>query len=245
MLLHDQLQREGAFLFKYRGLLPIGFLLGECVFLFFTTDKPHTSLLSQLIFFAIGLVGLGIRIFVVGYSPADTSGRNTLEGQKAASLTTTGAYSLVRNPLYVGNFLLWLSVALFTQNVLFVLLFISIYWLYYERIILTEEAFLFHKFNEKYVQWAQQVPAFIPTFSKYLAPTLKFSWKKVIKKEKNGLAALFSLFFLLDCLQRYTLDASFSPLDSPWAIPFFMHLALYFLLKIIKHKTRWLEEEGR
>lgn len=245
MLLRDRLEREGNFLFKYRGLLPILFLLGECGFLVYSSENTSTSLFYQIFYFSVGLVGLAIRIFVVGYSPADTSGRNTLEGQKAASLNTTGAYSLVRNPLYVGNFFLWLSVALFTQNFLFLLLFICTYWLYYERIILAEEAFLQTKFKEDYNQWAIRIPAFIPQFTRYISPTLSFSWKKVVKKEKNGLVALFALFFLLDCLQKYRLNPSFQPIDSPWALPFLISAVLYFFLKYIKRFTNWLEEQGR
>jgi protein-S-isoprenylcysteine O-methyltransferase Ste14 len=245
MLLRDRLEYEGNFLFKYRGLLPILFLLGECGFLIFSEEKITTSFFSQISYFSVGLAGLAIRIFVVGYSPADTSGRNTLEGQKAASLNTTGAYSLVRNPLYVGNFFLWLSVALFTQSFLFLLLFTCIYWIYYERIILAEEAFLQTKFKESYTQWATCVPAFIPQFTRYISPTLSFSWKKVIKKEKNGFAALFTLFFFLDSLQKYHLNSSFQPTDSPWSLPFLISAVLYFSLKYIKRFTNWLEEEGR
>lgn len=245
MLLRDRLVDEGNFLFKYRGLLPILFLFGECAFLIFSPERILSSYFSQMSYLAIGLSGLAIRVFVVGYSPADTSGRNTLEGQKAASLTTTGAYSLVRNPLYLGNFFLWLSIALFTENLLFTLVFSCIYWLYYERIILAEEAFLQAKFKEIYIQWAERTPAFIPLFTGYIPPTIPFSWKKVVKKEKNGLAALFCLFFLLDCLQKYCLNPSFQPTDSVWSIPFFVSAIFYFLLKYIKRFTQLLEETSR
>ncbi|MGB8874133.1 MAG: hypothetical protein WCC75_12145, partial [Desulfobaccales bacterium] len=45
-----------------------------------------------------------------GLPPRGTSGRNT-QGQVAETLNTTGIYSLVRNPLYLGNFLIWLGLS--------------------------------------------------------------------------------------------------------------------------------------
>ncbi|MGC9453013.1 MAG: methyltransferase family protein, partial [Oceanipulchritudo sp.] len=44
-----------------------------------------------------------------------TSGRNTKQ-QVAYSLNTTGFYSVVRNPLYLGNFFMYLGIALFTHH---------------------------------------------------------------------------------------------------------------------------------
>ena len=50
----------------------------------------------------------------MGFAPRGTSGRNTL-GQVAEVLNTSGMYSVVRNPLYLGNFVIWLGLALFIK----------------------------------------------------------------------------------------------------------------------------------
>ena len=68
--------------------------------------------------------GLGIRVFTVGFTPKNTSGRNTAE-QIADVLNTSGIYSMVRHPLYVGNFFMWLGIGLLTQNPYFVLFLIE------------------------------------------------------------------------------------------------------------------------
>ena len=60
----------------------------------------------------VGLLGLFFRILVVGYTPQNTSGRNTRE-QIAEVLNTTGWYSVVRHPLYLGNYIMGLGVSLF------------------------------------------------------------------------------------------------------------------------------------
>ncbi|MBW6498500.1 MAG: DUF1295 domain-containing protein [Bacteroidales bacterium] len=59
------------------------------------------------------LLGFGIRIYIVGHTPKNTSGRNT-SGQLADELNTTGVYSVVRHPLYLGNFFMWLGMAVIT-----------------------------------------------------------------------------------------------------------------------------------
>jgi len=101
----------------------------------------------------ISLCGLAIRVYTVGHTPANTSGRNTA-GQLAESLNTTGIYSLVRHPLYLGNFFMWLGVALLIANFWFVIAFVFAYWIYYERIMFAEEQFLRTKFGPTYVEWA-------------------------------------------------------------------------------------------
>ena len=57
---------------------------------------------------AIGLAGLAVRAVAVAYAPDGTSSRDT-HRMRAPSLNTTGLYSVVRNPLYLGNGLMWLG----------------------------------------------------------------------------------------------------------------------------------------
>jgi len=83
-------------------------------------------------------LGLFIRAYAVGHTPANTSGRNTKE-QLADELNTTGIYSMVRHPLYLGNFFMWLGAAVLTKNGWFIVAFILLYWIYYERIMFAEE----------------------------------------------------------------------------------------------------------
>ena len=150
----------------------------------------------------IALFGLVIRSYTVGHTPANTSGRNT-EGQLADTLNQTGIYSTVRHPLYLGNFFMWLGVAMLTENLWFIIAFIFIYWVYYERIMYAEEQFLRSKFGLTYTTWAGSTPAFLPRFSQFVKPSLPFSWKKVLKKEKNGLVAVFMLFFFFYASGQY------------------------------------------
>ncbi|NJM79848.1 MAG: hypothetical protein HC854_09955 [Flavobacterium sp.] len=74
------------------------------------------------------------------------------------------------------------------------------YWVYYERIMFSEEKFLRGKFGETYLTWSENVPAFVPNFKNYKKPNLSFSWKKVVRKEITGIFLLFLIFFFFDYL---------------------------------------------
>ena len=90
---------------------------------------------------------LAIRWVTIAFVPGGTSGRNTL-GQRADQLNTSGMYSMVRNPLYVGNFVAILGVLICVKVWWLVAMFALLYWLYIERVIAVEEAFLEQKFGD-------------------------------------------------------------------------------------------------
>jgi hypothetical protein len=223
MALNEELKKQGDFLFRYRSYFPIALLLAGLGFVAYTewTDPE------------------------VGYTPRNTSGRNTAAGQVAESLNTGGMYSLTRNPLYLGNYLMWLGVALLTASLGFILVFTLVFWIYYERIVFAEESFLRKKFGDAYLDWASVTPAFIPRKLKWRKPGLSFSWKKVLKKEKNGLFALFLVFCLIELEGSLIGDGTWI-IEETWLFWAMILSALaYVVLKILKSGTRLLDEEGR
>ena len=128
------------------------------------------------------LAGLALRAFTVGSVPSRTSGRNT-HGQVAASLNVTGMYSLTRNPLYLANCMIYVGVLLYSQDLLLTLAFTLFLVVYYERIILAEEAFLLERFGDAYRRWAAEVPVFLPRLHGWRRPALPFSLRSVLRRE--------------------------------------------------------------
>lgn len=247
MALKEELEIQGIWLFKYRGILPIIVLLiglGIYIQSFFYDDSIMAMDVSFYIYFclAISLIGQAIRVYTVGHTPENTSGRNT-EEQVADTLNTSGIYSTVRHPLYLGNFFMWLGPAMLTGNMWFIVAFCLFYWVYYERIMFAEEQFLRRKFQHTYENWASMIPAFIPSMDNFKSPNLPFSWKKVIKKEKNGFAAIFIIFTLFDVI-GYSLSSS-RELDMFLIASCVITSIMYLILKYIKNHTSILNEYGR
>ncbi len=252
MPLIEEFDKQGNWLFRYRGELPLIVVLIGYVLYARTEFYPETFFLEETVYepyyeagcLLISLLGLFIRIYTVGHTPENTSGRNT-EKQVADSLNTTGAYSLVRHPLYLGNFFMSLGPVLLTGNFSFLIIFCLLFWVYYERIMFAEENFLRKKFGEHYIEWAQNIPPFLPrhTRKKFLRPQYKFSWKKVIKKEKNGLVAIFLIFSIFDI----TGEILEGRRDFNYVFIFLCIATIiaYFIIKYIKSRMTTLNESQR
>ena len=247
MALIEEMEKQGNFLFKYRGILPlIILLLGGIVHYITKLDKTEIEsiYIYDFLFLFISLIGLSIRILTVGYTPHKTSGRN-VKKQVAETLNTSGIYSIVRHPLYLGNFLIWLGITFFVENLWLVFLFILAFWVYYERIMFTEEQFLRNKFKVQFLQWAEKTPAFVPNFKLWKSPEITFSFKKILKKEKNGFTAIFLVILLLKVIGEYAMTGSFIPKEKYWIVLASFSFLLYMILRYMKKKTNLLDEKGR
>jgi len=249
MALQEELEKQGNFLFKYRSLLPLIILfIGIIVY---TKYQIDTFVIKESIFqnifeficLFVCFIGLAIRVYTVGHTPKNTSGRNT-ESQIADELNTSGIYSIVRHPLYLGNYFMWLGIAMLTLNFWFIIAFSLFYWIYYERIMFAEEQFLRKKYDKIYLEWAEQTPAFLPNFKNWKKPIIQFSWKKIVKKEKNGLVAIFILFFIFSSIE-YFVDENII-IARNWTLwTFILSLLFYGTVKLLTKKTKYLHEDGR
>ena len=106
MALKEELENSGNWLFRWRSYLPllmVGIAIIDMRHFTYLYNDYDRNLYWEAGCLLVSLAGLIIRAVVVGYVPEGTSGRNTL-GQEAVLLNTTGMYSIVRHPLYLGNF---------------------------------------------------------------------------------------------------------------------------------------------
>ena len=236
MSLNREFESTGNRLFKYRSFLPL-FIIP---FLFYLLSNSISGELECILLYSgiiISFLGEAIRIFTVAYTPAGTSGRNTKQ-QLADTLNTTGIYSLLRHPLYLGNFFMFLGPFIFTGNILGISIFILIFCLYYERIMYAEEAFLIHKFENEFSEWASDTPAFLPKISAYLPANGKFSFQKVIEREYSGLCAVIVIFTLMVGFRNF--NANIHPiLSDSWKLLFSLNALLYILLRSLKKIIRY------
>jgi len=245
MALKDEYANSGSYLFRWRSYIPLLFLpivvlaLKDFDYLGGSESLDH---LWEVTCLAFGASGLLVRVLTVGYAPAGTSGRNTKE-QKAATLNTTGLYSIVRHPLYLGNFLIWLGVSLFPHLWWFALIAILAFWIYYERIMFAEEEFLRTKFGAAFEEWAAQTPAFIPNLRSWRSPTLAFSWKTALAREYSTLFATIVMFFFLEAAGDF-FAGKMPHVDFGWLLLLAVGCVIYILVRWMK-KRKLLSVDGR
>lgn len=245
MALKNELRTQGDFLFKHRSYLPLVILLAAALLYLFQDFYFINEQKSAWEFTCLGvaLFGLLIRIITIGYSGDNTSGRNTAEGQIADEVNRTGPYATVRHPLYVGNYFMWLGLAMFTQNIWFCVAFTFLYWVYYERIMYAEEMFLIDKYGSDYTDWSAVTPAFIPAIGKWTKPKYQFSWRKVIRQEKAGILNLFLICFLFVAGREYLDAETFLISDRHWLYFLIGAIVWYVIIKVIQKTTKVLESD--
>ena len=120
-----------------------------------------------------------MRGLVVGTAPHGASSRGTRR-PTADTLSTLGAYSIVRHPLYVANTLVALGCAMLSGTWYLPLIVVLLSFIYHERIAAREEAFLQTTFGDSFRAWAGEVPAMIPAFGRYRRPGVPFQTRKVL-----------------------------------------------------------------
>jgi protein-S-isoprenylcysteine O-methyltransferase Ste14 len=233
MALREELKVQGDFLFRYRSYFPLILLVFGLAMI--VVGKGSQIWMEEPAIF-VSLLGLIIRAHAVAFSGSNTSGRNTDVGQVAEMLNTKGLYSITRNPLYVGNYFMWLGIAMLTCNIWFVGIFTLIFWIYYERIVYAEEEFLREKFGGVYLQWAANTPIFIPFKLRWQRSDSPFLWKKVLKQEKNGFLALFLVFFLFELLSEW-IETQQWVISKPWLLAMVIFSTVsYIIIKLLKRR---------
>ena len=245
MALYQSITKNGANLFRYRSFIPLILYPLAIITIFAEKDSivSTNELTLSFICIAISLLGLVVRALVIGYVPPNTSGRNR-NNQKASTLNKTGIYSVVRHPLYLGNFLMWVGIILYVGHFWFAIVCILLFWLYYERIMLTEEKFLIEKFGDSYHEWAQETPSFIPDFTKWKRASLSFSLKKVIKREYRGLVAVLISMGVIHLIKTYAVYGTIN-IHPFWLITSAASICLFLFLRILTKTTNLFKTQGR
>lgn len=214
MSLSESFENSGNFLFKYRGHIPLLIFVFAIPVAYLTPYSIHrerTNFETINLFISISIIVLGhlVRARTVGRRHLQTSGRNRSH-QVANFLNTTGWYSIVRHPLYLGNALIWMGIAIFLENGWFVIILMLLYWLYYERIMFVEEQFLANKFGDDFLSWSRKTPAFFPSIKNYKKASTRFSWKIVLKNEYPGMLSSMTSFLFVIILKRTVIESRLS-----------------------------------
>jgi protein-S-isoprenylcysteine O-methyltransferase Ste14 len=144
--------RLGAVLFRNRSWLPVPFLLVALLV------PGRMTALGWLIGGALIVVGEGVRL--AGVAAAGTVTRR--RSRNVQRLVTYGAFQWVRNPLYVGNFLIWMGFVVISGVLWFLPVAILLFAVEYTLIVAYEEGVLESIFGAEYLAYKRTTPRWIP-----------------------------------------------------------------------------------
>jgi len=246
MALREELRKQGNWLFRWRSYLPLILIIIVLLGMSYFEYPGHSEIYDdiwEIICLIISFSGIGVRFFTVGYTPEGTSGTNT-RTQIADTLNTSGMYSIMRHPLYLGNFIIWFGLSTFFHLWWFSLIIILIFWLYYERIMFTEEEFLREKFGNSYLEWAEKTPAFIPDIWKWRSSNMKFSYRKAIKNEYKSFFAVIVAFTILEIIGDIFVEKKLE-IDRMWLSILIIGLIIYTVIRFLKKRTKILEVQEK
>jgi len=178
--------------FKYRSYTPIPFLL---LMLIFQQSTPLTLIIG----FAIALVGELIRFWGVSWAGSETRSTGGVGG---TFLIISGPFAYVRNPLYVGNVLMYLGLGIMSFALFPYLQIVAIvfFLIQYYFIVKEEENFLREKFKDDYKNYCAHVLEFLPRIfpyknSKVVQPP--YNPKAGFRSETRSLQAFLGISLLL------------------------------------------------
>jgi protein-S-isoprenylcysteine O-methyltransferase Ste14 len=146
-------------IFELRGYTPIPFIV---LMLVYARPTP----LSLIVGFCIALAGEAIRFWGVAIAGTETRTTGPVGG---THLFIDGPFAFVRNPLYVGNMMMYVGVGIMS-NALMPYLLVLAYGFFvfqYTMIVTKEEEYLQRAFGEEYERYVENVPRFIPRLTPY------------------------------------------------------------------------------
>ena len=179
------------FIFSYRSFTPLPLVLSLLYF-----ANPKTPFLFYGLILAV--IGESIRINAVRYAGGAT--RTTKVG--APSLCTSGPYSRTRNPLYLGNMIIYLGITLIAGGQFmweFLLIVFAFFTFQYSMIISLEEETLISLFGDGYEKYRVNVPRLFPRIYPWLGTDNRSpkTIAKTLQTEKRTLQNIALILLLI------------------------------------------------
>jgi protein-S-isoprenylcysteine O-methyltransferase Ste14 len=179
------------FFFRNRGYIPIPLAI---IILTFASIK------IELLPIGVILVVTGelLRLNGVRYAGGET--RTLKVG--ASVLCSSGPFAYLRNPLYLGNVIIYAGMVLIAGGEFVWILLpatLTFFFLEYGLIISLEEETLRKKFNEEYGEYLSMVPRLIPRVSPWKggSETVPMTIEKTLRTEKRTLQIIGGFILLL------------------------------------------------
>lgn len=209
----NTLVRIGNFLFHHRNRLFPAFMVGGV--LVFRPSFPFNSYAADLWLdlagFAVCLAGQALRVTTIGFDYIKRGGKN--EQIWADKLVQGGMFAHSRNPLYLGNILLFIGALMILHAPVAYIIGIPLVLFTYTCITFAEEQFLGGKFGADYTEYCSRVNRFLPDLRGFQESIkdMEFNWGRVLVKEHGTTFAwiLSAVVLRSWCLYRELGDGAF------------------------------------
>lgn len=176
-------------MFTYRSYTPIPFLLVMLLY----AEPTGTSLIAG---FLMAGLGESIRFWGVSYAGSETRTTGAVGGTQ---LVTSGPYSYVRNPLYVGNILMYVGIGVMSNALMPYLPLVALaYFVFqYSGIVSLEEEYLARTFPN-WEEYKANVGRFVPRMKAFdTGDKLQPDFPRAIRSERSTFIALGSIYLVL------------------------------------------------
>jgi protein-S-isoprenylcysteine O-methyltransferase Ste14 len=120
-----------------------------------------------------------------------------ISGYKEDRIVVEGPYAIVRNPLYVFSFLGALGLGLVTKHFSILAVIAGAFILYYPLVVLTEERNLQRKFGQKYWNYANRTPRFLPFHFQLVEPDTYPVRPQHVRRSLQQITLFFWFFLIL------------------------------------------------
>jgi protein-S-isoprenylcysteine O-methyltransferase Ste14 len=149
----DRVARVGGWLFRQRTWLPVPIV---AALLIIPNPKPSALLLAAGL--ATVTAGEALRLWAVRNIGVISRTRS----DRLGPLIRSGPFGLVRNPLYIGNILLWIGFAISAGMLWFVPIILIVLGAEYHAIVRWEEGHLEERLGEPYRMYKAEVGRWLP-----------------------------------------------------------------------------------
>ncbi len=177
--------------FSYRSFtpIPIAFLI------IYLSDFNLEQFLAGIALITMGEL---IRIRSVQFAGGRTRTRNV----GAPSLCTSGPYAKVRNPLYLGNMLIYIGICFVGGGNYFfekLVLILSFFTIQYSMIVSLEEETLTNLFGNEYKDYCKNVPRIIPKFKPWISNEIRSpnSLLNTLRTERRTLQNILGMITII------------------------------------------------
>lgn len=182
--------RLGGWLFRHRTILPlpIAFVL---LLVPPSVERPA--------FFWIGMAIVGIGEWIRVWAVRHIGTISRTRSDRLGPLVASGPFAWIRNPLYLGNLLLWLGLTVSAQLVWLLPVVVVLLAFEYHAIVRWEEHLIESRLGEAYREYTFRVPRWIPSSRPAHAGVQSsvFSLRETLFSERGTLIAIAAGYLLL------------------------------------------------